>query len=372
MFNEVVGQLEVKRLLLKQVSENRVPHAMLFTGPEGCGKFATAFAFSQFLLCKQPGKDDICGKCPNCHQTAKFEHPDLHFSYPIIVKDAASTTCETYIQKWKLMVRDSLYFGKDDWIQQMNEGIKQPLIPTAEGNRILDKMSLSSYGGGYKIMIIWQADRLHDTPANNLLKMLEEPAPRTVFILVSDYPEKILETIRSRTQQIRFRPLNFEEITSALVERNGLDRSSALRIARTANGSYLAALRTIHAKSNEDYFFDAFVRLMRLAYKCDVRGLQQWTDEMAQGDRDKQKDFLSYCQNMIRENFIYNFQQPELNFMTEKEESFAKNFARFVNERNVKGFVEEFSKASLDVQQNVGVKTVFFDLSLRVILLIKK
>lgn len=372
MFSQVVGQQEVKTLLMRQVKENRIPHALLFSGPEGCGKFATAFAFAQYLLCQHPNEDDVCGICPACHQTLKLEHPDLNFSYPVIVKKSGSTTSETYIQEWKTLVRDSFYFGLNDWQEQMAEGSKQAVIPEAEGDRILEKMSLSAYEGGYKVMIIWKAERLNTSAANNLLKMLEEPAAQTIFILISEHPENILETIRSRTQQVQFRPLNTTEIATALMERNGLDRSNALRIARVSGGSYLAALRVLHTSSDEDQFFDTFVSLMRMSYLCDVRGLQKWSDEIAQSHRDRQKDFLAYCLNMVRENYIYNFQQPELNFMTDKEEAFAKNFSRFINERNVKDFIEEFSKASRDVDQNVGGKTIFFDLALRVIILIKK
>ena len=256
MFNQVVGQQEVRQLLIRQVKENRVPHAMLFSGPEGCGKLAMAVALAQYLLCHQPGENDACGVCPACRQTIKVEHPDLHFSYPIIVKKSGSTTSETYVQEWKMLLRDSFYFGMNDWLEQMGDASKQAVIPEAEGDRILEKMSLSSYEGGYKVMIIWKAERLNASAANNLLKMLEEPAPQTVFILISEHPENILETIRSRTQQVRFRPLSTEEISKALMERNGLDRNNALRIARVSAGSYLAALRTIHTASDDDNFFD--------------------------------------------------------------------------------------------------------------------
>lgn len=370
-FSEVIGQQDVKERLLRQVQENRVPHAMLFTGPEGCGKLAMAVAFANYLLCQNPHDGDSCGTCPACRQIAKMGHPDLHFSFPFI-KGEKTTTCQTYIQEWKEFVKNGFYFGMDDWINAMGPTNKQAVITEAEADSILDQLSIASFSGGYKVMIIWLPERLNDPAANNLLKMLEEPAAKTVFILVSNDTTPILSTILSRTQHVEFPRLKSDDIAQALQERNGLDRDMAVQVARTSAGSYLNALRYININNDSDTYFDEFVNLMRKAYSRDLPGLQRWTDDVAKWGREKQKSFLSYCQNMLRENFIYNFQLPELNFMTDKESAFAKKFSRFINERNIVEFSEAFTRAQRDVEQNVNPRTLFFDFALKTIILIRK
>ena len=371
-FSEVIGQQDVKERLLRQVQENRVPHAMLFTGPEGCGKLAMAVAFANYLLCQNPHDGDSCGTCPACRQIAKMGHPDLHFSFPFIKKSTGTTTCENYISDWKQFISNGYYFGLSDWLEAIGSDNKSAIITEAEGDNIIDKLSIASYSGGYKVMIIWLPERMHDAAANNLLKMLEEPAAKTVFILVSNDTTPILSTILSRTQHMEFQRLSADDIARALQDRNGLDRNMAVQVARTAGGSYLNALRYININNESDSYFDEFVNLMRKAYSRDVQGLQQWADDVTKWGRDKQKSFLSYCQNMLRENFIYNFHLPELNYMTDKESDFAKKFSRFINERNIVEFTEAFSRAQRDVEQNVNSKTIFFDFALKTIILIRK
>lgn len=370
-FSEVIGQEKVKNLLRKEVDEGRVPHAMLFAGPEGCGKLSMAVALGTYLLCQNPHDEDSCGECPACRQIARMGHPDLHFSYPFI-KKGEGTTAMTYANAWKEMTRDGFYFGLNDWMSTMGDEAKQPWITDDEADSIVSQLSVTSYEGGYKVMIIWLPERMTGSAANNLLKMLEEPTPKTVFILVSNNTAPILPTILSRTQLIEFPRLTTAEISTTLEKRNGLERNSAMQIARLSNGSYLGALKYININSESDTFFDLFVRLMRRAYMRDVKELQKWSEDIAAWNREKQKSFLAYCQTMLRENFVYNFHQPDLNFMTEREAGFAHNFARFINERNIIDFVREFSRAQKDVEQNVNSRTNFFTLALKVIILIRK
>lgn len=370
-FSEVIGQERIKNLLRKQVDEGRVPHALLFAGPEGSGKLSMAVALGTYLLCRNPHDGDSCGTCPSCRQIARMGHPDLHFSYPF-VKKGEGTTAMTYFGAWKEMTRDGFYFSLNDWMSTMGDEAKQPWITDEEADRILDQLSVTSYEGGFKVMIIWLPERMTNSAANNLLKMLEEPAPKTVFILVANNTAHILPTILSRTQLVEFPRLSTEEISTALQMRNGLERSSAMQIARLSGGSYLGALKYININSESDTYFELFVRLMRLAYMRDVKGLQKWSEELSAWNRERQKNFLAYCQAMLRENFVYNFHQPDLNFMTERESDFAQNFARFINERNILGFVNEFSRAQKDVEQNVNSRTNLFTLALKVIILIRK
>ena len=371
MFKDVVGQEEVKRRLIQQVEEGRQPHSLLLSGPQGCGKFALAVALGNYLLCQNRNGTDACGECPACRQVRKFEHPDLHFSFPYI-KKGDSTVCEDYLPEWRLMIREGFYFDLDDWLDKMEAGNKQAKIFEKESDSILDKLSIASYEGGYKVMIIWLPERLHEAAANNLLKFLEEPTPKTAFILVSENVARILPTIVSRSQQIEVSRLNQDVLTRALTERNGLDSETARMTARTANGSYLRALKHIHINDVNKEYFDLFVSLMRMAYMRDLAGLQKWSDGIAAWVRDRQKSFMHYAQNMLRENFIYNFNRPELNFMTEKESAFASKFARFINERNVVELMEEMTRTERDIEQNVNAKTALFNFTLRVIVLIRR
>lgn len=371
-FKDVIGQDEIKALLLQQVRERRVPHALLFSGPSGCGKMAMAVAFANYLLCQNPGAEDSCGQCANCRQIAQFGFPDLHFSFPIIKIGSSPTTCADYMGPWMEMLRSTLYFGFGDWLRQMGTDNKQARILEAEGDNIINQMSLTAYSGGYKVMIIWLPEKLNTDAANNLLKMLEEPAPNTVFILVSDDSSKVLTTLVSRTQVIHFRPLQTTTVAQALVDRNGLEQGMAVQIARICNGSYLRALQLINAGDNSKEFFNSFAQLMRLSYARDLPKIKLWSDDAASWGREKLKAFLGYCQNMIRENFMFNFQRPELNFMNDSEQKFAQKFARFINERNVNGFMEEFSKAQRDIEQNVYSRTVLFDFALKCIILLRQ
>ena len=221
-------------------------------------------------------------------------------------------------------------------------------------------------------MVMWLPERMTSSAANNLLKFLEEPTPKTVAILVSDHPDQILPTILSRTQQVEMFRLSDTEVAEALESRNGLDASTARQVARIAGGSYLAALRYIQIDNATDEFFEQFVALMRMAYARDVMGLQRWTDQISAWNRERQKMFLGYAQNMIRENFVYNFHRPELNYMNEREAAFALKFARFINERNVMGFMEELGRVQKDIEQNVNARTVFFDAALRITIMLRK
>lgn len=372
LFQEVIGQEDVKFMLKKAVEAHRVPHALLFSGPVGCGKLAMAVAFANYLLCQHREGGDSCGCCPSCKQIAKFSHPDMHFSFPVVKKSSSPPICDDFLLEWRSLLSSSLYFGLDDWMARIGCDNKQVFISEAEGDNIIDKLSVSSYEGGYKVMIIWLPEKMRLEAANNLLKTLEEPTEGTVFILVSEDTNSILPTILSRTQNIIFRPLSSTVITEALVNHNGLDRQMALQIARISGGSYLKALQLINIGDNSTKFFEYFMSLMRLAYSRNLAELRLWSEKIVEEGRERQKAFLAYCQNLLRENFIYNFRHSELNFMSEEESSFSMKFARFINERNVWGFMDEFSHAQRDIEQNVNSRIVLFNLALQSIILIRR
>lgn len=372
-FSDVIGQEEVKRQLIHMITEQHVPHAILFAGPEGCGKLPMALAMAERLLCQSPTPEgDACGNCHACHMTQKLAHPDLHLVFPVIKPSGKNTqpVSDDYLPEWRKQISETPYFTYQTWLKDMHVENQQGQIYVSEATSIISKLVNVSSQGGYRVVIIWHADAMNLETANKLLKILEEPPLQTVFILTTDRPEKMLETILSRTQRISFPPLSAEAISSALQHRNGLQPEDANDIARISNGNYIRALDQVIMNADTEVFFDMFVLFMRLCYTRKIKDLNEWAVQVSQWGREKQKNFLEYCQRLIRENFIYNFHDPKLNYMTRKESDFSKNFARFINERNVIPIMNELSNAQRDITQNVNSFMVFFDFSLKMIVLL--
>ncbi len=373
LFKEVIGQDEVKQLLRAEVDGDRLPHALLLAGDTGYGTMALALALANYVLCRDhTAEGDSCGQCPRCVKVNKLVHPDLHFSFPLIKTGSGVTTCDTYMALWTEFLRGDKYFGLSDWTERMGDQKKMALIPDDEADNIIRKLSLTSYEGGWKIMIIWLPEKMNASAANTMLKTLEEPSERTLFILCSEHPEELLTTILSRTQRIDVPPIPTTLLSQALTERRGLSAETAINVARTSGGSYLKALRQLCNDDNSTAMLDNFMTLMRKAYSKDLASLMGWSDHMAQMTREQQKAYLQYMQDMLRENFMYNFGHSELNFMTPRELQFASKFARFINERNVKPFCDEFSRAQRDVSGNVSGKTIFFNLALQTMILLRQ
>ncbi len=376
-FRDVIGQQEVIERLVKDAQAGTVPHALLFCGPEGVGKLQTAIAFSRYLLCRDKGTAaESCGTCPACVKMDKLVHPDLHFVFPVINKSKSagrSTVSDDEIATWRDTVLERQYFGFEDWLTAIDADNKQARIFVTESESILSKLSLKSVEGGYKIMIIWHAEKMNAECANSILKLLEEPPAGTIFILTTDAPEQMLETIISRTQRIEFKRIPEQLIEQRLTGPGYmLDADTAAKIAHLSGGSWLKAMSALRVNAESDEFFDYFTRLMRLSYGRKLKDLKLWADGIAGGGREWQKRFLAYCQRMIRENFICNFHNPDLNYMTEQERQFSVKFAPFVNENNIIGLMDVLSDAQRDIEQNVNSKMVFFDLTLKTIMLMKQ
>lgn len=345
IMNGFVGQQAVWQRLISDLRDNRVPHALMLSGPEGSGKLALAVAFAKALLCQHPTSDgEPCGECISCKMAAKLEHPDLHFTYPIVkgtrIKNSEDAIADHYIKEWRQRLLESPYFDLNDWLECIDAGNQQATYYVAEADNIQRKLALKSNQGGRKVMIVWLPEKMNQETANKLLKLFEEPPAETHFIMVSEEPDLVLGTILSRTQRMLVPPLSREEYVQA------------------------------HPPKDERLFLDLFVRLMRLSYQRKVRDLREWADQVAAMGREAQKHFLGFCQRQIRENFVYNFHLPELNGQDEAEAAFSKNFARFVNERNVIPITEELAQAETDIAQNVNARMVFFDLALKMIVLL--
>ena len=368
-FNDVIGQKEAKQRLMQMYGENRLPHAIMLCGPSGCGKMALALAFACHIL-RGGTEEDGKGEA----MLAKMEHPDLHFTYPTIKRPGMGSDHKPvsgdFAAEWHSMIMQSPYFTMDRWMRAIGAENQQAIITAGESDELTRKLSLKSSQGGYKISVIWLPERMNIECANKLLKMIEEPPSHTLFIMVCNEPEKLLETIRSRTQTVRVRKIDEESIRKALIERRSISEDAAGCIARMANGDWTKAVELTETGSENDLFLDMFQSLMRLAYMRRIKDLKRWSETMQGLGREKQKRFLEYFLRLIRENFMYNFQCPELTYMSQREEDFAHNFARFVNENNIIPINELANRAIRDIGQNANGKIVFFDMALQMIVLL--
>ena len=364
-FEQVIGQQEVRQRLQQMVSEDRLPHALMLCGPVGCGKMALAIGFATQLLSRTANDEAML---------RKLEHPDLHFTYPTIKLPSMSSdhkpVSDDFAREWHELIMGGPFFTMNEWLEMMGGENQQAIITAGESDELIRKLSLKSSQGGYKVSVIWLPERMNIECANKILKLLEEPPSQTVFILVCEEPDKLLETIRSRVQRIDVKKIADEDVRKALMEKRGLTEGDAQRISRMANGSWLKALEMLSTDSENELFLDMFVALMRLAYQRKIKDLRKWSEQMAGMGREKQKRWLGYFLKMTRENFMFNFQNEELCYMTKEEEDFAKNFARFVNEANVVPISELANLATRDIGQNANAKIVFFDLALQMIVLL--
>lgn len=384
LFSEIIGQYELKSRFIRTVAEQRIPHAQLLRGQEGVGKLALAIAYAQYISCERRTATDSCGVCASCVKYSKLAHPDLHFVFPVIKPSGrSSVVCDDFIGDFRSMVLENTYVGMNQWYARISDDAKQGMIYGNESEEIIRKLSLKTYESEYKVMIIWLPEKMNITCSNKLLKILEEPPEKTIFLLVSNAPDEIITTILSRTQHIHIPRLHEDEITAALLKNDNLEvePSMASYAARIANGSYLGALAILSEGDENELNFERFRLIMRLAWQvgnkkdhASLKTLRKWSDEMAAATvgRERQKNFLSYAQRMTRENFIRNIQQPVLNNMTVFEDDFSQRFSPFINERNVEDLMAEFALAERHIEQNVNAKMVFFDLTLKVIMLLKR
>lgn len=378
-WNEVIGQEAVKDRLRELVSNGRVPHALMLCGDTGYGTLALAMTLASTLLCSKDGTE-ACGECPQCAMLRKWHHPDLHFSFPTVKLPSMSSdhkpVSDDFMRQWnELINREGPYITFDQWMEAMNATTQQAIITAAESDDLARKLSLKASQGGYKVAVIWLAERMNDESANKILKTLEEPSPQTVFILCVERPERLLETIRSRVQRIDVPKIASEDLERALVSKRGLEEHTAHQLSRASDGNWLTAIEQLSPDSEQKLFLDMFIMLMRQVYSRDVRGMKKWSDTVGDSKfgREKQKRLLTYFMRMVREAFMSNFQDPELNYMTAEEAQFVSKFGRFINEANVIDINALLELALRDISQNTNQKIVFFDTALRLtVLLLRK
>lgn len=371
-FKDVIGQDSIKQKLIQAVSEDRISHAQLLVGPHGNGKIALALAFAQYINCPHKEHNDSCGVCSSCRKYSKLIHPDLHFTIPVI-KTAAidKPTSSDYMTKWRQYFGENPYPQYEKWMQIIADENKQGSIYVDEAKDLIHKLNQKSYEAEYKVSIIWLPETMNITCANKILKILEEPPEKTIFILISEAEEKLLSTIRSRCQFIRVPKISDHDLQLAIANMAESTGSNPATIARLARGNYFMALEIMQNDELRRYNFNQFTMIMRNGYGRKLQEILNWSEEIAAIGRVRQMGFLKYCGEFLRENFLFNLKEPDLIYMDDQENDFTQKFAPFINERNVIQLFREFETAYTDISMNGNAKLIFTDLGLKVSKLIR-
>jgi len=375
-FSEVLGQEYIKNHLVTSITLGRVPHAQLFVGPEGSGTLAMAIAYSKYLLCQS--ESNLIEAC-----SLKFEklsHPDLHFVYPTVTTTDVKTKPKSidFITDWRQFVLEQPYGGLFDWYEKLGVQNKQGEIRVDDASEIIKSLYLKSYEGGYKIMIIWMADKLNSAASNKLLKLLEEPPEKTVFLLITENEEDLIQTIRSRCQVTHFNALSEHVIAKSLIEKEQIDPHLAQKIAHQAQGNYNKALYLSKNQNETSPFEQWFVVWVRAAFKAKgnaaaIQDLIEWSEEIASLGRETQKKFLEFCIEMFRQALLLNYEATSLVYMEPRVDKFKlANFAPFVNGNNITAIFKELSDAMYHIERNGNAKIILTDLSIKLTRLIHK
>lgn len=371
-FEEILGLKHIKNHLLLSADSDRIPHAQLFVGPEGSGALPMALAYAQYVLCEKRNTENK-EQLRACHlKCSSISHPDMHFAFPVANSDKVKSHAVSnhYMEEWRQFVSVQPYGNLFDWYRLIGIDKKQGQIGVDEAQDIVKKLSLKAYEGGYKVMLIWMAEKMNRTASNKLLKLLEEPPEKTVFILLAEDEEQLIQTIRSRCQILHFPPLSEEHIIRGLVK-EGLTREEAYRIAQEANGNYNKALDLMNNDSEDLVFEKWFVQWVRSAFKAKgnksaIHELIMWSEEVAKTGRETQKKFLQFCLAIFRQALLINYEVGELAFMRIHLEEFElKKFAPFVHENNILDIVDEVESAMYHIERNGNSKIVLTDLSIK-------
>ena len=376
-FKDIAGHNKIKESLLNTIKQRRMSHAWLFTGPEGNGKLAMAISYAQYLSCENKGENDSCGECPSCKKYEKLIHPDLHFVFPVVRnKKFTKPLSDDFIAIWRKFVLESAYHGLEEWLQKLEVENQQAGIFTQESEAIIKKLNFKPYESEYKVMIIWLPEKMNMTASNKLLKMIEEPPPKTLFILIAEDTEKIIKTILSRVQLIKIPKISRERMIESIKEKHELADDRINEIVRIADGNFLKVSELINNSEqnidSENYVW--FTELMRFSYGVKVRELIEWADYISKSGREVQKGFLEYALQMLRENFILNINpenQNKIVFLTNKEKNFSEKFNKFIHKDNILQITNEFTEAFNHIERNGYGKLIFLDLGLKIARLLK-
>lgn len=368
-FRSILGQKDVKSHFIREIQEDKVSHAQLILGKPGADTLGLALAKVQYLFCENKLENDSCGECASCKKVQLLQHPDLHFTFPVI--QSKSKNSDGFLKQWREKVTESTLFSLHDWWKKMDEKGTKPIIGSEESNAIIKKMSLRSFEGGYKVLVIWQAELMNETCANKLLKLLEEPPAKTLFLLIAENSDRILPTILSRTQLVRVPAYSLEEVASYLQQQGGSwDVSHS--IAARAEGDLTEAMEIFSNSEDAIMNRELFILLMRTCFKKDVNGMLDWVGAIGSKSREEQKVFVDYALHMIRQSLLKNYTQEMLVKVSQEEMQFLQNFSRFITNNNAFDFMDMFSKAHYYLDRNAYGPLLFTQLCFQVMRFIQK
>jgi len=361
-FKQIVGQHAIKQRLINSVNENRVSHAQLFLGPGGSGSLPLAVAYAQYLSCEDKQPEDSCGECSSCRKYQKLMHPDLHFSYPTF--GLPKETAIDFIENWRKAFLENNYLDLDIWRSYLDAGNKQANINIAECHQIIKKLSFKPFESVYKVLILWLPEYL-DKQGNALLKIIEEPQPNTLFLLVAQNQDQILNTILSRTQLIKIPALSFENIKNNLVEHHNQTETVAAEIAYLSNGSLTEALAMLQ-QENKGYHA-LFVQWLRLCFANKGIEVMAFVEQAAKMGRENQKNFLRYGINFIRECCLLLSGAKSLVHLPAQELETAQKMTNVMDIMQAQTIITELEKAHYHIERNANPKILFLDVSLQII-----
>lgn len=370
-FSDIPGFRSLKQVLVNAINTGHIAHAQLFAGQPGSAALPLALAYATYLNCTDRQADDSCGKCPSCVKMDKLVHPDMNFVYPVATSKTVteSPNSAAYIKQFREFFLHQPFGGPQEWGQFFGAENKQLNIAVAEARQIVSALSLKPYESEWKVMLIWLPEFMNESAANALLKILEEPMPQTLFLLVSENSNKLLATILSRAQSVRVPPFEAVEVADYLRTKHNLPGDEATTIARLAQGSIAEAERLLEEDTSA--YFDLFAGWMRSCYAHKYADVMQHVEDFAKLGREGQKAFFHYTLSMLRDTFLNHVQATDLVHLPAKEAQFATRFAPFVHTGNLDDMLKELGKAWAAIEQNGNAKIVLFDTSLHLASLLR-
>lgn len=374
-FKDIIGQEAVKQRLIASVRENHVSHAQLFLGPAGSGKLPLALAYAQYILCPNRTETDSCGTCPTCQKMQKLVHPDLHFVVPTATtkKIKSNPESDLFMEEWReYVIQNQGYVDTSSWYTYLDVENKQGYMSVRDAASLLRKLSMKSYEGEYKIAIIWMAEKMRVDTANKLLKLLEEPPAKTVFLLIAEDQEELLATIKSRTALVKIPAIDLGSIEAALKSRLGCDERQAHNAAMISEGNWTTACHSVQDSDEHKFFFTTFQQWMRLCFRSAYSELIDFSGNIKTLGREKQKELLDYGLRIIRNALLFNNNLAEIVMLPDDEKKFNANFAPFVHPANLAQIAELFEEAIRHIERNGNAQIVFTDVSFKMVGLLKK
>jgi DNA polymerase-3 subunit delta' len=372
-FSEVAGHNEIKKRLILSAQEERVPHAQLFHGPEGTGSLALALAYATYLSCTDRLTGDSCGECASCQKYDKLVHPDLHFVFPVFTTKSVSSNpvSDDFINEWRTALLENPYLTLQQWYACLGLENKQGIINVHESEAIVKKLNFKAFESSHKVMIIWMPEKMNTPASNKLLKMIEEPPPMTVFLMVGENTGDLLPTVLSRTQLIRIPRLSDKDLLEALKKKYSIAEEHLANAVHLANGSYSNAVEILNRSEESEYQLELFIRIMRLAYSRKFQEIFEWVEEVAGLGRERQKQFLIYSIRLVRENYLLNMQEKDLVRLSPEEKDFSEKFSAFIHEGNAPAIIQEFNDACTHIEANAYARIVLLDFALNLVKLIR-